>query len=480
MEKTYDWDDIQSAGKGEEIMREIIKIAPFELIQLLECSFTHSLDEHGYLTFKGIVSEERQNDYRYQIDRNTRIQVVRERDGEKEMVLFDGYLQEFQIVNDNHVYYVEGKAADATVLLDLEKKKRSFQNPKNRYKEIIDDILSHYQNADVIDRLSNDQTTGGMLVQYDETDWAFICRLASHFGGHVISSEYREGPKLYFGFPFVYASRQLDPVRYKLSKNYEQIRTLEGNTGHSIHDAYYTRCQVKSNQFYRLGDYVLLHNQTFMVAKAEWKLEKGSLRGQYLLALPDGLKQQKIQNKLIKGSSMPGTVIAVRQDQVLVSLDIDKEYGEKAEYWFPYSTGYTSDNNVGWYMMPELEDRVRVHFPTENEAEAYALASVRDGEVAAALVPSIKTLKNKYGKTITLEPDQITISGNGTEIILNDDQGITIKSDKGIRINGKDSIMVHGKEILMDAKEQIKLSVGGNSITIDDQIVLNGTEVKMN
>lgn len=42
-----------------------------------------------------------------------------------------------------------------------------------------------------------------------------------------------------------------------------------------------------------------------------------------------------------------------------------------------FATGYTAEGHIGWYVMPESGDMVRVLFPTEDEDEVYAAQSVR-------------------------------------------------------------------------------------------------------
>lgn len=42
-----------------------------------------------------------------------------------------------------------------------------------------------------------------------------------------------------------------------------------------------------------------------------------------------------------------------------------------------FATGYTVEGHIGWYVMPESGDMVRVLFPTEDEDEVYAAQSVR-------------------------------------------------------------------------------------------------------
>ncbi|WP_252238059.1 hypothetical protein [Clostridium sp. VAP51] len=64
--------------------------------------------------------------------------------------------------------------------MDLEKKSRSFQGEYLTYTEIFNTI-NKIHNAQMIDYVTNSKTIDNMIVQYNETDWEFLKRLASHF-----------------------------------------------------------------------------------------------------------------------------------------------------------------------------------------------------------------------------------------------------------------------------------------------------------
>ena len=460
---------------------ESIQIAPFEIIQLLEFSYRHALNQHAYITWKAVIAEEKKHTYLEELDTATEITVSKRMEDGKEHRFFTGYLQDIQITNHNQVYYLEVTAVSASILLDIEKRRHSFQNITASYEDIINEVFSRYKNALYIDHLSNEQKTNQLYVQYEETDWEFLNRLAAMLGGNVLSMDQLAEPRIYFGLPDLILKGEIEASHYEIKRDHAKFRKITANTSYDIPTYSYIGYLVESLQLFLLGDKVRFQGREYAITEVKRHLDKGMLRNQYRLTYKKDAVRYPIRNKQLRGVSLKGTVKEVKDDKVLVSLDIDKKYGGRAEYWFSYSTSYTSEHHIGWYMMPEKEDRVRVHFPTESEKDAFAAASVRDDQGKADdLSPEIKTLKNKYGKTITLEPDKITICGNGTQIVLSDSQGVIIKSDQSVSISGKDHIRIHGNEIVMDAADQIKLSVSSNSITVDEKIVLNGTEVKMN
>lgn len=56
--------------------------------------------------------------------------------------------------------------------------------------------------------------------------------------------------------------------------------------------------------------------------------------------------------------------------------DMDDQLDANSNYWFPYSTIYASEDNTGWYCMPEIGDSIRIYFPSKKEEEGIAISSV--------------------------------------------------------------------------------------------------------
>ena len=463
----------------ENILSENIQIEPFPMVQLLELSINHQLNDHSYFTCLGIISEEDQVTYVSRMNQPTEITVTkREVDGEI-VTFFGGQVLDIQIHNRKNVYYLELKAASSTILLDIQERRRSFQQTDLTYEQLLQQVISPYPSSLFINTFTNNERIGQLTTQYDETTWEFMKRLVSRLGGSLVSFDQRIGSRFYFGLPKTENKGTITANDYQLHHDFIGYQRTVQNTPHQFLESEHSYYSIESRELYFLGDHVTFQGRNYQIIDVKRALTQSVLLNTYVLATPTGATRRPIENEKLKGLSLNGTVQSVRGDQVQVQLDIDQEFNGQTSYWFTYSTSYTSDDNIGWYMMPGVNDRVRVYFPTTDESEAYAISSIREGD-NSDLNPAIKTLKNMHGKTITLEPNQITIVGGGTSIVLNDENGVTIKSDSHVAISGKQSISIQGDQILMDAAEQIKLSVHHNSVTIDGQIVLSGTNVKMN
>jgi len=94
--------------------------------------------------------------------------------------------------------------------------------------------------------------------------------------------------------------------------------------------------------------------------------------------------------------------------------------------------------------------------------------------------PAIKFLQ--YGdKQIILAPGQIVMVAPGAMISLCDEEGLSIMSDKDIRLqSGGDILVAAGEEIGVIGVEGVKLKSESASIELDEDVLIEGKEVKTN
>lgn len=131
--------------------------------------------------------------------------------------------------------------------------------------------------------------------------------------------------------------------------------------------------------------------------------------------------------------------------------------------------------------MPEPGDTIRLNFPSEKAADAYASSAVHEYSDERTN-PERKYLKNRYGKEISLTPDHIMLTNNnGTYIEISDQKGIRMKSAGSIVLeaNGKMAITSRTDDVQLNAKSGIQLKQRDSVITIKDDISFEGMQVKL-
>ncbi len=335
--------------------------------------------------------------------------------------------------------------------------------------------------------------------------------MASRFHTGLVPDTIHSAPKFYFGVPFqAGAVQKIDAINYRVKKAIGNFLISSKNHLDSITDSDYMYYEVESTQLFKIGNEVTFQAKKLYVYKIVSKLKNGLLKHIYTLTPKNGFSVHTTYNQAIIGASIQGKVIDVAGDKIRIHVDFDEGQEKSTAYWFPYSTIYASEDNTGWYFMPELSDNVRIYFPSNREDEGIAISSVtkappQSGAMLAATNPTsqggggsaappedsrqdpvrmadpdVKTLRTKHGKQILLAPDRIVISGGGLMISLMDDNGISIISDKNINLKATDKVVINAKQIMINANEKIEMTCKENSIKMEDKMEIKGTEVRAN
>ena len=84
-------------------------------------------------------------------------------------------------------------------MLDLMPRSRSFQDTTMTYRQVVEDVLSDTPNASADFSEVANQTINKPIIQYQETDWDFIKRLASMLGVQLLPTYMSDLPHFSFG-----------------------------------------------------------------------------------------------------------------------------------------------------------------------------------------------------------------------------------------------------------------------------------------
>ncbi|MBC2580544.1 phage baseplate assembly protein V [Clostridium sp. DJ247] len=455
-----------------------IIISPYAYEEILELKITKELNEHGKLYISGIIPEEKVDEYVENADDSEQVEVL-VRDGDKTITVFQGFVTNLAVQATSNVRIMTVEALSSTFLMDVKKKSRSFQNSGATYSSIFTNITSKYSNSQGIDEASNGKTIGGLLVQYKETDWEFIKRLASHFNAPLVPAVAAKGLKYYIGVPELGEKCTLEEFNYSIKKDLKGYKIKSENDIQGIDEQNLISYEITTNRILELCSTVQFKQRNLYVFKAETEMKEGVLLNKYTLRDKKGLSRRKIYNHLLIGASLFGNIEDVAKDTVKVNLEIDGAQSS-GEMWFPYSTVYSSSDGSGWYCMPEIGDKVRLYFPDENEKNAFVASSV-NVESSQRSDPSVKSISTKYGKQIVFQPGAVEIVGNGQTLMrLTDDGGIEINSDKKITLSASDDIEINGGgKVLIQGGAGIDLKQAGTSLNIKDDVTLSGGKVNI-
>lgn len=113
---------------------------------------------------------------------------------------------------------LEAELISATYLMDNRKHSRTFQNASMSYDDVLNLLSAGYEGYGVILMAGRGEPIGDMIVQYEETDWQFAKRLASHFNSVLVPADHVGGIKYYFGLPNRNSGIVMQPVQYSMQK----------------------------------------------------------------------------------------------------------------------------------------------------------------------------------------------------------------------------------------------------------------------
>jgi len=474
---------------------EYIKVAPFQFKQIISASFEKAVNDHGMGYISGYIDLKDEELYTaYPVSKTPVIVSTVSEEGE-EKIFYYGVLESLNISHKNSQLLMEIQIVPYTKLMDLSPRMRSFQNEKTTYRDVITMVFSRYEVPGVIMEPGIAETfINEYLVQYQETDWEFIKRLASHFNRVVIPDYMTDGVKFYFGIPQRAVSADISNTEYRLEKSLTtyNYKMENGVTGTSEYDD--MAVKIPSRSLYDVGDKVLFEGRPYIVAHSISALDGHQLNHLYTLVTENGLKIPKQYNEKMIGASIDGIVMNVAADEVQVQLGVEDE---QVSRWFAYATVFSSTDGSGWYFMPQKGDEIRLYFPTRREKHAYAVSSVHRpitssnapaGTDTVVIVekeaPRSNPLTNEIstpdGKRVRFTETSIIMeTPSGMRFTMTDGEGISIVSSGSVSIRASENLNIAGsKTLFATAGVRLRAYANGSSVTLDSEsVTISGKNV---
>ncbi|MCC8024672.1 MAG: phage baseplate assembly protein V [Clostridium sp.] len=472
------------------MIAEYITIEPFVFKRILTARIEKSVNSHGGGTVVGYIRTEDEAEYTSYPLGNTPVIVNAVGEAGENRILFYGILEDLNITRENSQLLLEVRFTAYTRLMDLLPHRRAFQNGTCTYSDILKYLCSVYDGAGfIMESGFSSVPIQDLVIQYQETDWEFLLRLASHFNAPVISDFLTPGVRFYFGLPGRPSGICINDTEYRLEKSLisYQYKMQNGVTGTSEYDD--MTVIWKSQELLEIGDRVQFEDRPYVVHGSVSHLDGHQMIHTYLLSTENGLKMPKKYNDTIIGTSIDGIVTGVQSTVVRVQLGIEDV--QPSTRWYPYATVFSSPDGSGWYCMPQTGDEIRLYFPTRSEKHAYAVSSVhkpvtgvqtQDGKTQAPRSnPLNNELKSQDGKVVQLLEDRIVMSnGNGLIIAMIDNEGIVIESTGNLDITAGESVYISGTGLNLIGTEQITMISGGSSVKLSDSnVIISSTDVKV-
>ena len=442
----------------------LIQVEAFQLVQ--------GLNDHAFLSIKFLVKEETSEEF---VNLASVFPVIiRENVYTKGQIIFQGKAENVYTRVERGLPYLYFDAYSYSKEWERIEKSRSFLNGNMSYMDVARKVLSDCEQADIKDEITQNALIPELLLQYEESDWVFLRRLASHFGTYLIADCRDTCGKVYFGIPHMNYGTELTNQDYSLEKDYLHYSKVLMPEGILPQES--SQWKIKTRQFLFMGEELTINQIPAVVTELDVVLEKGELVYRYTLSRRAGIRREKEINPRIYGMSIPATVKERSGNRVRVQFDIDKEY-DPAGKFFTYAIESSS-----FYCMPEIGSRVHIYFPEHDEQSAIAVHAIGSGSgPGGGQNPDNKRFSDPSGSAMDMTPETLCYvpdSGGSTMLYMtNAGQvslrgfDINIKTQKGLMAGGE----TPPKNTFISGAQKVVLQIGDGG---DDVITMEaGTDI---
>ena len=359
----------------------------------------------------------------------------------EERAIYSGIVQRAQSQEENGYRQLRLELGSGSLLMDMEKEKRTFQDISMTYGQVITRIASESGMMAVYPRLLDETAIGFPVIQYRETDWEFIRRLASRFGMAVYPETTLGGGKLTVDLPQTGNAGELSCLGYTARidrKFYQAGGEQEGRSREQ-----YRTYEVRSMELHRVGDAVTWDGKHLFVCARKAELRDGMLEFVYILSGREWTWQKRLGNPKISGMSLLGTVEGCSGETVRLLLDIDR--GRPAQLSYPWTWVPATGNLM--YLMPQVGTRVSLYFKGEEETDAIAVNCIRSGNGCAQADYRDKSLTTEHGMQLRLNQGNMGIVSLKEKLLLDDMEGIRIAGSGSLHILAAGEVKIAASEV---------------------------------
>lgn len=454
---------------------------PFAFLSIESFQMKQELNEHASVVFSGLIADESLEKYLELLQNNVWFKIEVEEKEKERQTLFHGIITSYTVNLTGHDTVLTVYGMSGTCLMDLKPHLRTFQNGSEKYSELFSYLCNENKDAAFMVGRQGDGEIGNLFIQYYETDWQFMKRLASHAGAYLTSAGYIQGSRFFYGMPNLEAHSLNNQRAYSVINHLDDyMQKTEEKI--SIRKADAVSYVIEDREIYKIGQHIQFLDKDLCIYKIDSVYRGGECIHTYYLRTWEGLTAARILPEKMAGVSLKAEVTAVKQDVVQVKVLEDENRRSQNVRWLPYSTIYSSLDGTGWYCMPEIGDEVWLHIPSTREDDAYIISAVHKKQDQARQNPDYKSIKNKFGKEIRMTPESLILTNNnGLRVELLDNEGILIESDKAVQINADGDLTVSSQNasVTIAASEQVIIQQGGTSLIMDKDISFTGGDFRM-
>lgn len=278
-----------------------------EFTKILDISMHGRGNQHGSMCVKGYLDSNSAQQESYQ-DLEGQVFTLYAPKGISENTLhpiFSGVVRSCNIHRENELFFAVLHLVGVTLVLDLTPRSRSFQDITMTYRQVVEDVLKDTPNAPADFSEVANQPIGKPIIQYQETDWVFIKRLASMLGVQLLPTYMSDLPHFSFGVT-AQDTNIIETNEYTvaLDNRFYELGSSEAGK----YKADFICYSVPSVQYFGLGASVSFNGQALTVCEHFGCLVDGELLYSYKVGHPGFLSQREIINPKLIGLSLERSI----------------------------------------------------------------------------------------------------------------------------------------------------------------------------
>ena len=421
--------------------------------------------------------------------------------GKKDDFLFSGVVRRAAFVRINGRRAVELTADSYTYLLDREKRTRTFQQESRTYRKFAEMLMSRVRGACIWNGEGGNDAVGSFLMQYMESDWEFLRRVASMQGQPLIPEVRWAGARVYIGLMDSGEVKTLEAGEYRIRKTLAKIPGQEDNVGKGY------LCGNRELQVwdryeeYEPGERVSVNGSILTVAEKTSYIKNSQWLNSYGFMESRACRTETIKNPRPSGVAVRGSVIEADMDRSRLRLVTDG-FGESPESTHLCPV-YYAGSGKGYSGQPEKGDVQYLYFPTGQDKDRYVIGSVDAGSEkmeqldkrerdenagdapktqaagAGAELPDTKNWSTPGNRRMILNRDGISFVNSLKGRLNVRSGGIRVWTNGNMALEAKE-IAGGSQEITAEAGDYVWLGSGSSGmLLLPDQVQISAADVYM-
>ena len=429
---------------AEKITYEQLRVdCKFTFTTIFNCSIHAKYGEHTRAEITGTVNS---NDAKSILPgiSEEKLEIFSRNSNNVEEILFLGIIEYAELKEEGQYAVLSVKAVSYTWKMDIERKSRSFQNMADTCGDVARKIVQEY-GADMIWNVP-DKPLEYPLVQYNETDYAFLKRILSHLGEDITPIDSQAKIRFYVGMSQGGNLGEIDLAEFKYSLILLPNNRKETQTS----DKRQTGYRIENMDFAKVGDMMSIQGSTYYVMEASAEFVQNVLSCTCMAFPRQCFQVEHISADTLKGLVLTGKVLETRQEMVKLHLDIDEEQTAEEAYEFPWKP--ITGNLL--YCMPEKGTKAAIYFDKNEEDNISVIYSIREnGEECADLVDyNNRYFTTDHQKRLYLKPSEmglLNMENQNAEISMKDGTVLDMKTSHKLSILAEGQVELKGTNVTL-------------------------------